>query len=108
MTAGLDPDLRFLLANERTLLAWLRTGLALQAGGLAVLQFAPRTSGRTPLGVTLLLLGVACELGGWWRYRATDRAIRAGHLPKAGFLPDVVIFVTVVLSILLVIGTMRS
>ena len=30
------PDYRFTLANERTLLAWLRTGLALVAGGVAV------------------------------------------------------------------------
>ena len=28
------PDYRFTLANERTLLAWLRTGLALVATGL--------------------------------------------------------------------------
>ena len=27
----LDPDVRFLLANERTLLAWVRTALAVLA-----------------------------------------------------------------------------
>ena len=30
-----DPDYRFTLANERTFLSWLRTALALIAGGLA-------------------------------------------------------------------------
>jgi putative membrane protein len=35
------PDYRFTLANERTLLAWLRTGLALVAGGVAVATYAP-------------------------------------------------------------------
>ena len=30
------PDYRFSLANERTLLAWLRTALALIAGGVAM------------------------------------------------------------------------
>lgn|GEM_PF-3938267 len=34
---GSDPDPRFSLANERTLLAWIRTSLALSAAGLAVL-----------------------------------------------------------------------
>ena len=33
---GEDPDPRFSLANERTFLAWLRTGLALVVAGLAV------------------------------------------------------------------------
>ena len=31
---GQDPDPRFTLANERTALAWVRTGLAMVAGGL--------------------------------------------------------------------------
>ncbi len=36
-----DPDYRFTLANERTFLAWIRTALALIAGGIAVVQFVP-------------------------------------------------------------------
>jgi putative membrane protein len=35
------PDHRFSLAHERTLLAWLRTALALVAGGVAMTQFMP-------------------------------------------------------------------
>ena len=33
------PDVRFLLANERTLLAWLRTGLTVMALGFVVARF---------------------------------------------------------------------
>lgn len=36
-----EPDYRFTLANERTFLAWIRTALALIAGGVAVVQFVP-------------------------------------------------------------------
>jgi putative membrane protein len=36
--SGHDPDPRLTLANERTLLAWTRTALALAAVGLAVLR----------------------------------------------------------------------
>ena len=33
---GEEPDARFTLANERTFLAWIRTSLALLAGGVAL------------------------------------------------------------------------
>jgi putative membrane protein len=37
---GQEPDYRFSLANERTFLAWIRTALALLAGGVLLEQFA--------------------------------------------------------------------
>jgi putative membrane protein len=36
-----EPDYRFTLANERTFLAWIRTALALIAGGVAVIALVP-------------------------------------------------------------------
>ncbi|MGV9797945.1 YidH family protein [Mycobacterium sp. NPDC003449] len=36
-----DPDYRFTLANERTFLAWVRTALALIAGGVVLAQLMP-------------------------------------------------------------------
>ena len=35
---GQEPDYRFSLANERTFLAWIRTALALLAGGVLLDQ----------------------------------------------------------------------
>ncbi|MDP9496641.1 MAG: DUF202 domain-containing protein [Actinomycetota bacterium] len=104
----LDPDVRFLLANERTLLAWLRTGLAVQAGGLAVLQFATALDRRTALGLAVLALGILCVIGGWWRHRQADRAIRTGRLPARGVVPDLVVLGTVALSLLLAVAFLRS
>jgi putative membrane protein len=36
-----EPDYRFTLANERTFLAWIRTSLALIAGGVGLMQLVP-------------------------------------------------------------------
>ena len=82
-----EPDTRFLLANERTLLAWIRTGLALMAGGGAVFAVSPRIAGRTFLAVVLVVLGVAASFSGAIRFRHTDRAIRTGDAPPAPRAP---------------------
>jgi putative membrane protein len=102
-----DPDVRFLLANERTLLAWLRTGLALQGGGLLVVQLATGLDAREVIGVVLLAVGALCHLTGWWRYRAADRAIRANRLPGRGLAPDLVVLVMIVLSLAVAVAVFR-
>jgi putative membrane protein len=76
-----EPDYRFSLANERTLLAWVRTSLALDAAGLGVIRFAPPLGGpggRETVGAILILLGAATAWSGYRRFLATDRAMRAG------------------------------
>ena len=46
----MDVDARFLLANERTLLAWVRTSLTLLAAGVGTLQLIePRRWAERPL-----------------------------------------------------------
>jgi putative membrane protein len=86
----LDVDIRFLLANERTLLAWLRTALTLMAGGVALAQLAADRPVLPTLGVGLTALGGAAGVVGHVRYRATGRAIRAGRLPRPGRGPALV------------------
>ena len=93
-----DPDVRFLLANERTLLAWLRTGLALQGGGILVVQLVTRLHAQEVLGVGLLVLGTVCHVAGWRRYRAADAAIRADRLPSRGLAPDLLVLLLVAIG----------
>nr|MBO2503707.1 DUF202 domain-containing protein [Thermoanaerobacterales bacterium] len=67
---GTEPDYRFTLANERTFLAWIRTALALLAGGLAIAQFLPPLAVpylREAVAIALMALGAACAV------RAVDR-----------------------------------
>jgi putative membrane protein len=78
----MEPDYRFSLANERTLLAWVRTALALDVAGLGVIRFAPPLGfpgGRELVGGILVLLGAATAWSGYRRFLATDRAMRAGE-----------------------------
>lgn len=83
---SLDPDVRFLLANERTLLSWVRTSLTIQAVGLALTQLQTTASSRA-VGIAILVLGASLALVGYSRFRAADRAIRGGRLPAAGHGP---------------------
>jgi putative membrane protein len=83
-----EPDIRFSLANERTFLAWIRTSLALLAGGVAVVQVVPDFSvsgARHILGVPLILLSIAVAATSYRRWATTERAIRQRRpLPVSG------------------------
>jgi putative membrane protein len=102
-----DPDARFLLANERTLLAWLRTSVALDAGGVGLLHFAPKLDLNGVIGLSLLLLGGLTGLTGYLRYRAADRAIRHGQLPPHGLAPEAIALAITVLAALLLAAAVR-
>lgn len=85
----LDPDVRFLLANERTLLAWIRTGLAVLAGGVALTQVGPSSQTQDFIGMAAILLGGVMAIVGYIRFQAADKAIRRGELPTIGHEPAI-------------------
>jgi putative membrane protein len=101
-----EPDYRFSLANERTLLAWVRTALALDAAGLGVVRFAPPLGGpggREIVGGVLVLLGAVTAWSGYRRFLATDQAIRAGAPLPAHAAPRVLAAVLAVLSLVILV-----
>jgi putative membrane protein len=75
------------LAAERTYLAYLRTGLALTAAGVAVAGALPRAGAadfRRVLGVVLVLIGAAMFATARLRWSAITRALqRAEPLPSS-------------------------
>lgn len=99
----LDVDTRFLLANERTLLAWIRTALTMQAGGIALAHFASDSALGFATGITTVILGAVMAVVGYRRFRAADKAIRAGRLPHLdkgpAFEVALIVLIAVVLSL---------
>jgi putative membrane protein len=101
------PDYRFTLANERTLLAWLRTALALVAGGVAVATYAPDLGipgGSAAVALGLVLIGLGVAVGGYRRWRANEDAIREDRpLPRSR---TVAVLATAVAAVVVVVGVL--
>jgi putative membrane protein len=109
------PDYRFSLANERTLLAWLRTALALIAGGVAMTQFVPDLgfpAGGPVVSVGLLLSGLGTALAGHRRYLRNEAAIAADQPlpanPAAAWVTGLVAVLVVALLVLVVVEVVRG
>ena len=105
------------LANERTFLAWIRTGVAIVVFGFAIGRFAiairqwmeVEGQGRiiaSPgvsvwLGTVAIFAGVGVCLAGLARYRRTREQLNAGRFEPAGFVIDLVAIVTVLFGLAL-------
>lgn len=100
---GTTPDYRFSLANERTFLAWIRTALALVAGGLAAAQFLPVAGLREVIAIALLLLGGTVAVRAVDHWARTERAMRLERdLPTSRFPAVLAILVGVGAALLVV------
>jgi putative membrane protein len=96
--AGDEPDPRFSLANERTFLAWVRTALAMFAGGVALHALAVPADGflRGLLVVVLVGIGSVVCLFALVRWARVERAMRL-HEPLPSFGLGVVMAAALVL-----------
>lgn len=98
-TVGSDPDYRFTLANERTFLAWLRTALALAAGGLAAIHLLPDAFGSEALGLALLALGFVTAATSFRRWYRSEVAMRLGEPLPPSRLPQLVAYAVAVFAV---------
>jgi putative membrane protein len=109
VTAQVDP--RSLQANERTLLAWIRTGLALMAFGFVIdrmalwLRYEVHEDERISLvlGATAIASGAACQVIGAVRFVAMRRTLMGGGSPIVSVAGPIAVVVFVALLALALI-----
>ncbi len=108
---GSEPDPRFSLANERTFLAWVRTGLALLAGA-AALDALDLPLDDTLQALLAALLAVAALLtagAAWWGWARVERAMREGReLPNNPAMAVVLAAVAVASVVIAVSSLVRG
>lgn len=111
-SVGTDPDYRFTLANERTFLAWVRTALALAAGGLASVTILDDFPGEEVLGIGLLVLAFLTAGTAYRRWALNERAMRLDEpLPQSRlplYMAVGVAVVAVAAAVLLTIDQVRT
>jgi|SRR5271167_4726983 len=105
------------LANERTFLAWVRTGVAVVVFGFAIGRFAvairqwmqlegqghavPTAGLSVWFGTAAILAGVLVCVAGLVRYRRTREQIDSGNFQPAGFIIDLVGILTALFGLAL-------
>jgi putative membrane protein len=103
------------LANERTFLAWVRTGAAIVVFGFAIGRFSialrqlsslqghpmHRSGISVWMGATSIVLGVLLVVAGLFRYRKTRDRLEQGKFEPAGFVLDLVTVLTVLFGLVL-------
>lgn len=101
-----EPDYRFTLANERTFLGWIRTALALIAGGVALVQFVPSLGSPAlvrVLAVALIAAGGVFSLLAVLRWNTVQRAMRRGEPLPRTVLPLSLSLAMAVLTVVVVV-----
>jgi putative membrane protein len=105
-----DYSRRTLLANERTYLAWWRTGLTTLTVALGAARVVPELADTrhqwayTAVGVAFAVVGVVCIAYGERRRRAVDAAVRQGAFaPLDGRMSAAITAAGVVLGVLLIV-----
>jgi len=105
---GTEPDILFTLANERTFLAWIRTALALLAGGVAleVLGLDLVAPLRLAASLTLVISGALTPALAWVNWMRTERALRLEQPLPASLLGPVLSVAVSVAAVLVLLAVL--
>lgn len=112
------------LANERTYLAWVRTGIGIMAFGFVVVKFSlfvkqigfvlqtkitsPSHGYSALIGIILVALGALSILFAFLQYRRTEKQLRTGTYKPTTLLTTLLTGVIFLISILLIAYLLQS
>lgn len=101
------------LANERTFLAWIRTGIAIMGFGFVVVKFSlfirqlslalgekmilPNKGYSSFIGIALVIIGAVMTLLAFVRYRNIEK-----HLQRGTYFPSFLLSLLLTIAILIV------
>ncbi len=98
-----EPDYRYSLANERTYLAWVRTGLALIAGGVGLRVFTDYSPWLSLTAIGATVLGGVLAVTSFIHWRRVQEAMRRGDPLPTQWGPLILTIGVVVLAAMVTI-----
>jgi putative membrane protein len=106
------------MSNERTFLAWIRTGIGIMVFGFVTVKFSlfinqlpakflhetavPKNGHSTLIGIALVITGALTILMSYWHYRRTYRQLQNEQYVYSTFLVTLLTAVIFSMSILLI------
>jgi putative membrane protein len=112
------------LANERTLLAWVRTAIGIMAFGFVVVKFSlfvkqisialgkpdmvHQYGYSAPIGILLVGVGTLCLLLSLLRYRRTERQLNGNTYHQSSVILYLIIGLILVLSLFLIFYLVKT
>ena len=106
------------LANERTFLAWLRTGIGVMAFGFVVVKFSlflkqfslifgnqniiHNKSYSAEIGILLVVFGLIISIFGYFRYKKTEKRINEDSFKNNSFLIGLSTIILIVFTLILI------
>lgn len=107
------------LANERTFLAWIRTGIGIMAFGFVVVKFSlflkqlslifgkqyiilHNKGYSAEIGILLVIFGLFISIFGYFRYKKTEKQINEQSFENSSFLIGFLTIIMIIFTAILI------